>query len=79
MNENIQTLVEGRDGSLWIGHARQSACVRFRDGRFETLTRRRDGLPDGFVSAMLEDPGRHALGGQQRRALIACAAGGSRR
>lgn len=49
----VNNLAVDRRGWLWVG-ARTGLYRRFGDGRFERYTTR-NGLPDNFVSEMLED------------------------
>ncbi len=51
--EGIATMLEDRSGVLWIGTAGQG-LVRYRDGAFDTLTKR-DGLISSWIFSLYED------------------------
>lgn len=54
LNQNwITSLCEDREGDLWIG-LRGGGVRRYRQGRFETFTKR-DGLPDDRVRVLYAD------------------------
>jgi len=56
LQENsIFTLLASRDGSLWIG-TEGGGLVRYQSGKFRAYGAA-DGLSDGFVRALYEDPG----------------------
>jgi diguanylate cyclase (GGDEF)-like protein len=51
--EGVSAILEGRDGTVWFGTPGQG-LVRYRDGVFETFTRK-DGLVSNWVMALYED------------------------
>jgi ligand-binding sensor domain-containing protein/signal transduction histidine kinase len=51
-DNQIQCLLEGRDGSLWIGS--ETGLTRFRDGRFTTFSKY-DQLHNNSIKALSED------------------------
>lgn len=51
--EGVSAIIEGRDGTVWFGTPGQG-LVRYRNGVFETLTRK-DGLVSNWVMALYED------------------------
>ncbi len=63
-HENIRTVYEDRDGTLWLG-MRYAGVVRYDGATFTHLTIR-DGLIDNFVRAIYQDAaGRVWIGTQQ--------------
>lgn len=50
--DEITSVLQGRDGALWIGTPRGLSCLE--GGRISTFTRK-DGLPDDFIFSLHED------------------------
>ena len=53
-SNRFNTLCEDGHGSLWIGTV-AAGLFKFSDGRFTRFTLK-DGLPDQYVTAIIEDP-----------------------
>lgn len=51
--EGVSAILQARDGTIWFGTPGQG-LVRYRDGVFETLTRK-EGLVSNWVMALYED------------------------
>jgi ligand-binding sensor domain-containing protein/signal transduction histidine kinase len=51
--QRLSRVLVDRDGNLWIGTT-GSGLLRYRDGRFESLTEK-EGLPSSFLSVLFED------------------------
>jgi diguanylate cyclase (GGDEF)-like protein len=53
--EGVVSMLQDRAGTLWIGTS-GDGLYRYRDGRFDGLLTRRDGLLSNWIVAMHEDP-----------------------